>query len=560
PMLTFLIALLPIATVFLLLVVARRPASQAMPGALVVTALVAGLVWQVPLNYIAASLVQGLAIAVEILFIVFGAILLLNVLQASGAISVIRQSLLALSPDRRVQMIIIAWLFGSFIEGASGFGTPAVVCVPLLVAVGFPALAAVLAALIIQSTPSTFGAVGTPLIFGMDAGLGGATAVDAALTAQNLGLADFVAQVGSQAAILHAIIGTFIPLLLVVVITRIFGAGQAQAAGQGVWPFALMAGLAFTVPYSLTAVFLGPEFPSMIGGLVGLAITVAIVRRGWLQPEQPWDFPPAETWTDTWSGSVVPALPPPPAGMTVVKAWLPYVLLGGLLVLSRLSQLPLKGWLQGVRAAWTGIFGTTITAASTPLYLPGTMFLLVVAITYGLHQMKPSDLGQAVGRSLPVLQKTALALGSAVLMARVFINSDVNSAGLPSMPLALAEGMSALAGGSWPLFAAGVGMIGAFVAGSVTVSNMMFSLFQFGVAENIGTPPALILALQTVGASAGNVICVSNVVAAAATVGLLGREGLLMRQLLPVVVYYLSFAGLLGILWATLGALEAGIP
>ncbi|MBE9108973.1 L-lactate permease, partial [Nodosilinea sp. LEGE 07298] len=131
-MLTFLIALLPIATVFLLLVVARRPASQAMPGALVVTTLVAGLIWGVPLNYIAASLVQGLAIAAEILFIVFGAILLLNVLQASGAISVIRQSLLTLSPDRRVQMIIIAWLFGSFIEGASGFGTPAVVCVPLL--------------------------------------------------------------------------------------------------------------------------------------------------------------------------------------------------------------------------------------------------------------------------------------------------------------------------------------------------------------------------------------------------------------------------------------------
>lgn len=546
-MLTSLIALLPIATVFLLLVVARRPASQAMPGALGVTALVAGLGWGVPRPYLAASLVQGLVIAAEILFIVFGAILLLNVLQASGAISVIRQSLIALSPDRRVQMIIIAWLFGSFIEGASGFGTPAVICVPLLVAVGFPALAAVLAALVIQSTPSTFGAVGTPLLFGMDAGLGGATAVEAALATQDLSLIAFITQVGSRAAVIHAAIGTFIPLVLVAVITRTFGEGRAEL---GLWKFALVAGLAFTVPYSLTAIFLGPEFPSMMGGLVGLAITVAIARQGWLQPDQPWDFPPPETWPEAWSGEIMPALPPPPAGMTVVRAWLPYMLLGGLLVLSRLSQLPIKGWLQGARVAWTGIFGTTIAVASTPLYLPGTMFLLVVAITYALHQMTLSDLTQAVGRSLPVLQKTALALGSAVVMARVFINSDVNSAGLPSMPLALAEGMSALAGGSWPLFAAGVGMVGAFVAGSVTVSNMMFSLFQFGVADNIGTPPALILALQTVGASAGNVICVSNVVAAAATVGLLGREGLLMRQLLPVVACYLSFAGLLGIVWA----------
>ncbi|PZV09951.1 MAG: L-lactate permease, partial [Leptolyngbya sp.] len=189
-------------------------------------------------------------------------------------------------------------------------------------------------------------------------------------------------------------------------------------------------------------------------------------------------------------------------------------------------------------------------AAPPPFSLPATMFLLVVAIAYFLHQMKPRDLGLAVGRSLPVLQKTALALGSAVLMARVFINSGVNGAGLPSMPLALAEGMSVVAGGTWPLFAAVVGMVGAFVAGSVTVSNMMFSLFQFGVAENIGAPPPLILALQTVGASAGNVICVSNIVAAAATVGLLGREGLLIRKLTPVVVYYLGLAGIIGLLSA----------
>jgi lactate permease len=382
-------------------------------------------------------------------------------------------------------------------------------------------------------------------------GLGGAPAVDRVLSAEGVSLGDLIATVGGQAAMLHGLIGTFIPLLLIAVITQLFGTSASKAEGLNLWKFALMAGLAFTVPYTLTAVWLGPEFPAMIGGLVGLAITVAIVRRGWLQPQRPWQFPPEETWPERWSGSVVPSLPPPPPGMTVVKAWLPYVLLGVLLVLSRLTQLPLKGWLQGVEITWIDIFATTITATSTPLYLPATMFLLVVAMTYVLHQMKPRDLKQAVARSLPMLQKTALALGSAVLMARVFINSDINGAGLPSMPLALAEGMSALAGESWPLFAGMVGTVGSFVAGSVTVSNMMFSLFQFGVAENTGLPSPLILALQTVGASAGNVICVSNVVAAAATVGLLGREGLLIRQLLPVVIYYLGAAGLLGLVWAT---------
>ncbi|MBD2256078.1 L-lactate permease [Pseudanabaena sp. FACHB-2040] len=546
-LLYFLIALLPILTVFLLLVVARRPASQAMPGALLVTVAIALLIWRVPPIQVAASLIQGAVIAAEILYIVLGAILLLNVLRESGAISVIRESLLGLSRDRRVQVIIIAWLFGSFIEGASGFGTPAVICVPLLVAVGFPAMAAVMVALIIQSTPSTFGAVGTPILFGVATGLEGAETVEATLASQELPFPAYLDQVAAQAGLLHGLIGTLIPLILVLTLTYFFGRPSSLSEGLKLWKLALLAGVAFTLPYTLTAVFLGPEFPSLIGGLVGLMVIVGVLRRGWLQPPQIWDFPPEEQWPDEWIGSVMPQLRTPPQSMTVLKAWLPYLLLGLLLVLSRLQALPLRGWLQSLRLSWPNVLGTNLAISSQPLYLPATLFLVVVVITYFLHQMKPPEMRNAIAQALPLLQKTALALGAAVLMARVFINSEVNTAGLASMPLTLAAGISALAGQTWPFFAPIVGLIGAFVAGSVTVSNMMFSLFQFGVAEAINAPTAAILALQSVGASAGNVICVSNIVAAAATVGLLGREGLLIRRLMIPVLYYLGFTGLLGL-------------
>ena len=144
----YLLALAPIITVFLLLVIARRPAKQAMSVAYLVTAVIAILIWQVPFPVLAASTMQGLVMAAEILYIVFGAILLLNVLKESGALSTIRRGLLGVSPDRRIQAIIIVWLFGSFLEGASGFGTPAAISAPLLVALGFPALAAVMVALI----------------------------------------------------------------------------------------------------------------------------------------------------------------------------------------------------------------------------------------------------------------------------------------------------------------------------------------------------------------------------------------------------------------------------
>lgn len=554
-MLYFLIAALPILTVFVLLLGARLPAGRAMPIAYLVTVAIALWIWRVPASWVAASSIQGLFIALEILYIVFGAVLLLNTLQASGAIPAIRQSLLSVSGDRRVQVIIIAWLFGSFIEGASGFGTPAVICVPLLVAIGFPAMAAVLVALIIQSTPSTFGAVGTPILIGIDAGLGGVEAVQIQAAALGLTYPQYLKAIGADAGVLHGIVGTFIPLILAVVLTVFFGDRPSLRQGLAAWKFALFAGLAFTLPYAITASVLGPEFPTIMGGLVGLALVVPVARQGWLLPKDPWDFPPRDRWDEAWTGITVSSTPGDRAElpgdrplMHPVRAWLPYVLVGLLLVISRVV-LPVQSALRAVRISWVEILGTPLTATILPLYLPPTILLAVVGITYVLHQMKPADLQRAIADAVPVIRKVTLALGAAVLMARVFINSGTNDSGLASMPLTLADAMSAIAGQSWPLFAPLVGLIGAFVAGSVTVSNMMFSLFQFGVADQLNLSTRLILALQCVGASAGNMICVSNIVAAAATVGLLGREGIIIRKLLLPAFYYIGLSGLLGLLW-----------
>ena len=160
-------AALPILVAAVLLVGFRLPAKKAMPIVYIVTTVVAIYVWDVTFNRVLASTLQGLLITVAVLWIIFGAILLLNTLKHSGAIKVIREGFNNISPDRRVQVIIIAWLFGSFIEGASGFGTPAAIAAPLMVAIGFPAMAAVMVGMMIQSTPVSFGAVGTPILIGV---------------------------------------------------------------------------------------------------------------------------------------------------------------------------------------------------------------------------------------------------------------------------------------------------------------------------------------------------------------------------------------------------------
>src|SRR5690606_18443089 len=144
------------------------------------------------------------------------------------------------------------------------------------------------------------------------------------------------------------------------------------------------------------------------------------------------------------------------------------------------------------------------------------------------------------------LLSASVALVFTVPMVQVFIHSDGGAAGYAKMPIALAEGVAALTGEAWPIFAPFIGGLGAFVAGSNTISNMMFALFQFDVGPRIGADPAWIVALQAVGGAAGNIICVHNVVAAAAVVGLVGREGAVIRKTLIPFTYYALVAGALG--------------
>src|SRR6056300_688656 len=280
-----LLSLLPIISVAVFLVMLRWPASRAMPISYVVAVLLSLFVWQIPFVKVMAASVNGLIDAIELIYIIFGAILLLNTLQESGAIQSIRKGFSDITPDRRIQVIIIAWLFGSFIEGSAGFGTPAAVAVPLMVGLGFPAMAAVVAGMIIQSTPVSFGAMGTPILVGLGTGL--SADPDMAEFATSLGFERwdlFLANIAARVALIHAIAGTFIPLLVVATMTRFFGIKRSFAEGLEVWRFALFAAFSMTIPYLLVATLLGPEFPSMFGGLIGLAIVIPAAKRGFLMP------------------------------------------------------------------------------------------------------------------------------------------------------------------------------------------------------------------------------------------------------------------------------------
>jgi lactate permease len=564
-----LLAVTPILVAAVLLVGLRLPARLAMPAVYGVAAVIALAAWQVPFMRVLGSTIQGLFITFDILLIIFGAILLLNTLKHSGAITSIRSGFTRISDDRRVQVVIIAWLFGAFIEGASGFGTPAAIAAPLLVALGFPAAAAVMIGMMIQSTPVTFGAVGTPIIVGITGGLESA-ALNEQLAAVGLSFAAYRQIITGYAAMTHGVIGTLVPLLMVIMMTRFFGRNRSWTEGLSIVPFALFGGLAFTIPYTLTGVFLGPEFPSLLGALAGLGIVTFAASRGFLLPKDSWQFAPRDEWEPSWTGGLEVPLDDV-AGrkpMSTWLAWTPYVLVALLLVVTRLPALGVGAALRRLTVQWPDILGSGVTGATTPLYLPATVFFVVVLLTFLLHGMRGRELVAAFRDSGRVIVGAGFVLIFTIPMVRVYINSDVNALDIGSMPIVMAEWVAANVGAVWPAFAPAIGALGAFIAGSNTVSNLMFSLFQHGVAEQLMISGAVIVALQAVGAAAGNMIAIHNVVAASATVGLLGQEGATLRRTIIPTVYYVIAAGLIGLLAIYVfgftdplaGAAAAGVP
>lgn len=543
-LLQLLTALMPVLAVLLLLVVLRLPAARAMPLSLLVTALLAAFVWQVPGRQLAASLLEGWVIAATILIIVFGAIVLLNTLKASGALTVISNGFCHISPDHRVQAIIVAWLFGSFLEGASGFGTPAAICAPLLVALGFSPMAAVVMALIADSAAVSFGAVGTPVIVGLGQGLPALEAAELqaiALTAISIDL----------------IVASCLPLVMVAILTRFFGANRSLHEGLVLWPFALFSGLAFTVPAYAVARWLGPEFPSILGALIGLVVVVWAAHRNWLLPSKAWRLPESDALL--LQPSVVAAkapadlLPAADVESTPVqslpsfwRAWLPYVLVAGLLVLTRVDLLPFKAALQSVTLEFSQLLGTNISTRVAPLYLPGALFMLVALLAAVFYRLPAKITGQVWQQSAASLLPTIIALAASVPMVRIFLNSDVNAADLASMPAELGRLAATTFAGNWPLVAPLIGALGSFIAGSATFSNMMFAALQQDAAIATGISTRVVLALQMLGANAGNMICVMNVVAAASVVKLAGEEGHIIRLTLIPALLYCAGAAMVG--------------
>ncbi|MCR4667044.1 MAG: L-lactate permease [Desulfovibrio sp.] len=536
------LAIVPILVALVLMVGFRWPSTRAMPLAFLTGAALAIGVWKMTPLHVGALFIEGTINAIGVLIIVFGAILIYNTLQESGAMETIQAGMTKVSPDRRVQAIIVGYMFGAFIEGAAGFGTPAALAAPLLLGLGFPPICAAIICLVFNSFPVTFGAVGTPVIMGFaslkDIGMQALQTSDPTL---------FFSKVGEVVTLMHGAMIFILPIFMLGFMTRFYGAKRSWSEGFAAWKYCIMAGLCFAIPYYIIAWTAGPEVPSLVGGIVGLALLIFLTKQGVCVPREVWQFAPQSEWKPSWTGQTAAS------GKTEYKehmsqfmAWLPYILCGLILVVTRVPAFGLKAVMASnptFTLKFAQILGfEKVNAAINLLWLPGTIpFILVALITILLHGMNGQKVAGAWGTTCKKMVAPTIALIAAVALVSIFKGSAQNPIGYDSMPMAMAKVCASAAGSAWPALASYIGGLGAFITGSNTVSDMLFGNFQWDVARQLGfnaMQSISVIGAQATGGAMGNMICVHNIVAACAVTGLIGREGDILKQTVwPFLLY-----------------------
>jgi lactate permease len=338
-------------------------------------------------------------------------------------------------------------------------------------------------------------------------------------------------------------------------------------------PLCLVAGVAFAVPYWISAWFLTAEFPSLIGSMIGGAITVGLLRAGFLLPDSHWEFPPREEWPPHWVGAIEPggsnSARAAAAGRDIPlwKAWSPYVLLVVLLVVTRAVDpisaaigdvdlgvsigTPVGEFTVGIVLGWANILGTGIDNAIAWVSVPGFWLIVSALAAIPLFGMTRGEVSAAFGEAGRKLVSPFIALVFVIAMVQVMLQSG-NPPGVEpeGMIVLLAQATADLLGPAYPFVAALIGALGAAMAGSNTVSNITFSGFQFEAAGQLGLPRQIIVGAQAVGGAIGNLVAIHNLVASLATVGLVGAEGRVMRLNLIPLLYYTTAVGLLALVFS----------
>ena len=514
--LSALVAAVPIVFFFVSLAVFRWEAYLAGLGTIIVTLVIAITVYGMPVGLAALATVMGMAYGLwPISWIILTAVFLYKLSVKSGQFDVIRASVVTITEDQRLQVILIGFAFGAFLEGAAGFGAPVAITAAILATLGLNPLYAAGLCLIANTAPVAFGALGIPIL------VAGKTA----------GLDPFV--VGQMAGRQLPLLSMFVPFFIVWLMDGFKGVRQT-------WPAVLVAGGSFAVTQFFTSNFIGPELPDITSALVCLAATTVFLK--FWHPKQAYVSSSGGAGAPPAAASPAPA-PAKQSNFTtgqIVKAWSPFIILTVVVVIWTLpgfrSLFDADGPLYGTTLSFkvpglhdAVIKDAPIVAKATPyaatykldlIAATGSGILLAAVISMFVLGISPREGVGVFKDTVKDLVKSILTISLVLGFAFIANYSGVSS----TLALAIASS------GHWfPFFSPVLGWLGVFLTGSDTSSNALFSSLQSITAHQIGVSDVLMVAANSTGGVTGKMISPQSIAVACAAVGLVGRESELLR-------------------------------
>ena len=491
----FAIAMIPVLWLIVSLGVLKMPAHKTCSFTVILTLAIAIICWRMKFIDGITATVEGMAIALwPILLVIVAALFTYNLAVETKTMDVIKKMLSSITTDKRIQVLILAWGFGGFLEAVAGYGTAVAIPASILASLGFNPLFAAVICLLANTVPTAFGALGIPVT------------TLATVTGLEVVHLSYVTSIQLAGFIV------LIPFLLVILTEK------SIKALKGVVGITLVSGITFAVPQIFIAKYLGADLPALVASICSMACTILMAKA--MNKEK------VETKEDK-------------IGLKEgVLAWLPYILLCGLILIAS----PLVPSINSLLAKassnihiYTG--DATSTTAFSWINTPGMMILIATFIAGLIQKLKFTYMLDVLKRTVIQLKTSFITIMSIVAISKIMSHSGMTSS--------ISFGLCAITGSFYPLIAPLLGAIGTFVTGSDTSANILFGALQTEAAKSLSIDPYWIAAANTAGATAGKMISPQSIAIATSATGLIGSEG---KILSTTVKYCLGYVIILGLI------------
>lgn len=501
----FLLAMLPIIWLIAALSGLKMAGHKACVIAMLLSMALAAGYWKLSMLCTVTAALEGVLNALwPICLVIIAALFTYNLTLETGAMELIKKMLAGVSRDKRVLALIIGWGFGNFMEGMAGFGTAVAIPASMLAGIGLEPLSAVLGCLVVNSTPTAFGSVGVPTV--TLASVTGTQAVP----------------LSGSVALIQCILTLISPFLMVCI------CGKGVKALKGMLPMAVTAAVSFTIPWFLTATFIGPELPDIIGSICSMGCMVAAAKIFNKKPDKAYAISLQE---DTGKKESI-------SGAEALKAWSSFILIFVLLVVTSKLCPPVNQAIAGIKSTVTVYAGEGANALSFSwINTPGVMIIIAAVIGGLIQGAGISDMASVFLETLKKYWKTILTICSVMAAAKIMSYSG--------MIADIAKFLVAAAGPFYPFIAPLIGAIGAFVTGSGTSTCVLFGGLQSETALALGLSPVWMAAANVMGAGIGKMICPQGIAIGAGAINAAGSESKILSAVLKYFLLYVILAGII---------------